>query len=60
MAVISVEVPDMIATKFSAKKIVYSYELYEELQNKDILVNCWKKGIWKKEFSQYLEYKKTI
>jgi len=40
MAVISVEVPDAIATKFSANKVIYSYELYEELQNKDVLVNC--------------------
>jgi len=39
MAIISVEVPDNIAIKYSSYKVVPSLELYEELEKNSILID---------------------
>ncbi len=62
MAVISVEVPDKIAMKFTAYTVISSYSLYNELEaNKDSLIlNFWEKWMGKKEFEKYLSVKDSI
>jgi len=60
MAVISVEVPDKIARKFKPYMVVSSYELYEELEGNDLLVDFWKKWVWKREFEEYLSIKDSL
>ena len=56
MAVISVEVPDTIAKKFKSKRVISSYDLYEEIEN-NLTVDFWKKWVGKDEFLNYLANK---
>lgn len=60
MAIISVEVPDNIAIKYSSYKVVPSLELYEELEKNSILIDFWKSWIWKKDFEKYLSIKSSL
>jgi len=58
MAVISVEVPDKIANKFLANRVVSSEDLYDELDgNWSTLVDFWKEWVSASEVLEYLQSK---
>lgn len=60
MAIISVEVPDVIASKFNKKEIITIERLYEaDNSNWETVVDFWKDWLWKKEFMEYLSSKKN-
>ncbi len=60
MVVISVDVPEFIAKRFSDYKIVKSEQLYEEIDNNKVFVDFWNNWIWKKEFEEYLALKSSL
>jgi len=59
MAIISVEVSDVIASRLNTKKTITIERLYEvDDSNWKTVVDFWKDWLWKEEFLEYLSSQK--